>query len=183
MVSEYLGAIIPSLGGVRDEPPEQERMSKLFRQREYTDLIGLVRGHMRIPTKIRVGYVNSGGRSAPMWVATPKQMPFFGTPQISATECTVFVRKDFLARVHFETFLVGVAHEMSHILLYALQHPLKHEEEAVDLCAMASGYSKFFITGHELDHGHSIERVGYLSREEIIYAAGYIAAAQTSRRK
>jgi hypothetical protein len=49
-----------------------------------------------------------------------------------------------------------VAHELFHVVLDTIDHPLRQEEKAVDLTAMLLGFSYLYHKG-----AHTVEPVGY----------------------
>jgi hypothetical protein len=53
------------------------------------------------------------------------------------------VRRDLLETKPFGWIVAGFAHELSHVVLFSIKHPLQHEEKAVDLTAMILGYLTF----------------------------------------
>ena len=111
-------------------------------------------------------------------------MPLMGTPEFERSLATIFLSKAFLAKASFEQVVMAIAHEMSHIVLSGLQHPLQSEETAVDLTAMLLGFRDFYIEGCETTtvkrrlYGYTTQThyLGYLTREEIDragHALGY----------
>jgi hypothetical protein len=61
----------------------------------------------------------------------------------------VNARRDLLETKPFTWVVAGFAHELSHVVLFAIGHPLQHEEKAVDLTAMILGY-QVFVTDAEV---------------------------------
>jgi hypothetical protein len=59
------------------------------------------------------------------------------------------VRRDLLETKPFGWVVAGFAHELSHVVLFSIGHPLQHEEKAVDLTAMILGYPTF-VEGAEI---------------------------------
>jgi hypothetical protein len=76
-------------------------------------------------------------------------MPLINSHEFERTLVTVYLRKSFLENNKFEKVAMAIAHEMSHVVLNGLQHPLREEEEAVDLTAMLLGYRDVYISGAE----------------------------------
>jgi hypothetical protein len=68
---------------------------------------------------------------------------------ISAHPVIVNARKDVLETKPFSWIVAGFAHELSHVVLFSIGHPLQHEEKAVDLTAMILGY-QFFVAYAEI---------------------------------
>lgn len=201
MIVSYIRSLSSSLGirPVVDEEP----LYALYEQQDFVGLVRSIRLSMRLDIRTKIGFVNSGGpQNAPAWIAMPTTMALYGSPYFSRTVITVYLRKNFLATERFETIVLAIAHEFSHVVLHALHHPLKHEETAVDLAAMILGYRDFYrkgcaVTQHLEEpppHHHSAfgrirnalakptpRRVlvqtssfGYLTRAEVAYAAIFI---------
>ena len=61
----------------------------------------------------------------------------------------MFIKKSFLDEDRFEQVVMAIAHELSHIVLHGLNHPLRECEVAVDLTAMILGYRDFYLDGCE----------------------------------
>ena len=79
-----------------------------------------------------------------------------------------FIRS-FLEQRPFDEVSIGIAHELSHLVLDSIKHPLRHCEKAVDLTAMMLGFRRLFATGtyKEIRHQNHLEvrQQGYLSHE------------------
>jgi hypothetical protein len=99
---------------------------------------------MNVEVKLRVGWVNSGGenKDAPAWVQLPHNMPPYGSTAFKDLTITMFIRKSFLERSKYDQAAITAAHELSHIVLESINHPLRREEKAVDLTAMLLGFRK-----------------------------------------
>lgn len=71
-----------------------------------------------------------------------------------------------------------MSHELSHIVLYSLNHPLKLSEKATDITAINLGFSRFFELGHttyhEKDYNSIRNKNGYLSFDELIEVLNYL---------
>src|SRR5258708_891502 len=148
LIQSYLAQLRPSVAS--RSPVEQHQLHKLYRERDYPGLVRLVRDSMKLQCRLQVGLVNNGGsEKAVAWVPIPKPMPRFGSAEFNATLFTVYLRKAFLANSNFEQVVSVIAHELSHILLSGIGHPLAECEEAVDLTAMLLGYRDFFVAGSQ----------------------------------
>jgi hypothetical protein len=191
MIQSYIAQLRKSLGGI--QPVSEDRLRALFEQQDYTGMVRLVRDNMKLDLRVRVGLVNEGGPvGAPAWVSAPKPMPRFGTIEFEKTLVTVFLRKSFVRSHKFEQVTIAIAHELAHIVLFGIGHPLQETEEAVDLTAMLLGYRDLYVAGSFVEIiptafwprlGLFIERnferierrtyrtLGYLTPEEVRYAA------------
>jgi hypothetical protein len=191
MIQSYIAQLRLSLGGVK--PVDEKQLRELFSRQDYPGMVKIIRDNMNLDLRVRVGLVNEGGpMDAPAWVSAPKPMPRFGTAEFQQTLVTVFLRKSFVNRHSFEEVVIAIAHELSHIVLFGIGHPLQECEEAVDLTAMLLGYRDLYIVGCfcEVRPASIWERLnrvinawvtgvgrrtyrtfGYLTPEEVRYAA------------
>jgi hypothetical protein len=94
------------------------------------------------------------------------------------------LRKSFLRETSFEPVVLAIAHELSHIILDAIRHELRKQEEAVDLSAMLLGFRDFYVTGCKdtISQGNQmiIARLSYLTEEEVLYASQFMTLALKS---
>jgi hypothetical protein len=142
-------------------------------------MVKYIRDSMKLNVRVRVGLVNQGGpNDAPAWVSYLSPLPPPNSIEFRSTLFTVFLRKSFLQANNFDAVVTAIAHELSHIVLFAVAHPLQECEVAVDLTAMLFGYRDFyFYSGEYLrtqDHW-----LGYLKPEEVRYAAGVLGRPPT----
>ncbi|WP_429034069.1 hypothetical protein [Bradyrhizobium sp. I1.14.4] len=138
-------------------------------------MVKLIRDGMRLDLRVRVALVNRGGPDrTPAWIERPDPFPRNGTPEFKQAVVTVFLRKSFLLKYKFEHVVMAIAHELSHVVLFRIRHPLEEVEMAVDLTAMLLGYSEFYFNGFELLHTERRGSLGYLTGNEIRYAAGVL---------
>ncbi len=166
-VAGLLSQLNASFRGVR-EPVDQVPYRELIAKRDYEGVLGKIADQLCIPSALQIGYVNSGGpEEASCWVYMPTVMPQFGSSTLRKSKFTVYVRKRFLAVAPPDTVVAAFAHEMSHIVLGVISHPLRHNEKAVDLTAMVLGYRHFFASSHLVS--------GYLSRDEYQYVLGLMS--------
>jgi len=200
LIDSHLRQLVASFGRVRP-PVDDDELQKLFDTKNYAGMASFIKKSMRIDCRLRLGLVNAGGLSAPAWMVTPDPMPRAGTREFKNTLATMFVRKDFIAKATFEALTYAMSHECAHIVLNSVRHPLQHQEEAVDLTCMLLGYRDFYVTGCQVQHEQGEEksgvrssiqdvlsrlfgtgpetatyRLGYLSREEVHYAARRMTA-------
>ncbi len=195
MIQSYIAQLRASLGEMK--PVSEARLRELFGRQDYTSMVKVIRDKMGLDLRVRVGVVNEGGPvGAPAWVSAPKPMPRFGTAEFQQTLVTVFLRKTFVSSHNFEEVAIAIAHELSHIVLFGINHSLQECEEAVDLTAMLLGYRDLYIAGSFCEvrpasfwgrlslfiekRVTGVERrtyrtFGYLTPEEVKYAAVILA--------
>lgn len=196
-IQDWVQSLTNSFGGVRD-PVDPTPLLELYRQQDYTGMLGIVRKSLRLEIPLRVGFVNSGGPpKAPAWVQCPVPMPLYGSQEFKSTRITVYMRKSFLEEMPFQGIVCMMAHELSHVVLDGIGHSLRRQEEAVDLTAMILGYRDLYLQKIEkrvvtilepkpqnwfqkltknypipgVDITYEEHRIGYLTLEERHFAA------------
>lgn len=183
LVESYIDQLRASFGKLRT-PVEDEQLRALYVAGEYGRMVYYIQSVLHLDLTMRLGLVNSGGPSrAPAWIEAPVPMPTYGTVAFRQLTVTMYVRKVFLTEGGFEGVVVAIAHELCHLVLNATAHPLRKQEEAVDLTAMLLGFRDFYVTGcqsvrkkvlsadYEL---YEIRSRGYLTQEEVSHAATYM---------
>jgi hypothetical protein len=115
----------------------------LYDRKDYPAMLGWIKNSMRLDLRVGLRIADSPEPSAPMWIETPMNMPLYGTSEFRRTQVVVNVRRDLLETKPFGWIVAGFAHELSHVVLFSIKHPLQHEEKAVDLTAMILGYLAF----------------------------------------
>jgi len=156
-------------------PISRDRLKVLHRRKDYEGMVRLIRRAMNLDVKLRVAWVNSGGpkgfESAPAWVLMPERMPYYGTPEFKKLTLEVFIRKSFLEQNSYTKAAVAIAHELSHVVLDSIQHPLRREEKAVDIAAMLLGFSDLYrraaIEKRYFRGRIEISGLGYLTEAEL----------------
>jgi hypothetical protein len=188
-VESYLHQLVVALGRVAP-PIDADKLGQLYLRGDYAAMLGWIKHSMQIELRIGLRIVDLEVPSPPLWIETPNPMPQRGTPEHRHAPAVVNVRRDWLLGKPFGWIVAGFAHELSHVVLFALDHPLQHEEKAVDLTAMILGYDRFIVTAEAttthwnlwsillsivlLRFGvlyfqrpaQSTERLGYLTRAE-----------------
>src|SRR5258706_14823945 len=173
-IKAYLALLHGSLGGSR-APVSPIKLRELYDRQNYAGMVKLIRDGMGLDLRVRVALVNHGGPDrAPAWIERPDPFPRNGTPAFKRAIVTVFLRKAFLLKYKFEHVVMAIAHELSHVVLFRIGHPLEKIEEAVDLTAMLLGFSEFYFNGLELLRTERLGSLGYLTGTEIRYAAGVL---------
>src|SRR3989344_4239968 len=177
LVESYIDKLRSSFGSARP-PIEEAKLRVLYDARNYVGMILHIQSILNLGMKVRLGLVNDGGPDAPAWVSRPANIPFYGTSEFQQFRVTIYLRKSFLRKGNFDEVVVAIAHELSHVLLDAVDHSLQKEEEAVDLTAMLFGFRDFYVTGCRSTHieGDICETrvMGYLTYEEVGHAAIYM---------
>jgi hypothetical protein len=146
---------------------------------------------MNVQVKLKVIWTNDGTETAPAWVNMPKDMPFYGSKEFRDLTIEMTIRKPFISSSTYDQAAIAVAHELSHVVLSSLRHPLHNCEKAVDLTAMLLGFSALYESGgHTAKRSGNIIRyshLGYLTPDELRTAYRLLVPARsrfkiTSRR-
>jgi len=176
LIESYIRQLRNSFGLKR--PIGDEKLYALHQAKDYHGMVGVIMTALAIDFKVKLGLVNSGGPNAPAWIEKPAQFPPFFSPKFKEVEVTMYLRKTFLAEVGFETVVVAISHELSHVVLDSTASPLREHEEAVDLTAMLLGFRDFYVTGSIVKRKNEDYLLGYLSPEELSHAAWFMTYGQ-----
>lgn len=199
MIRSHLEVLRASMSQVTTQI-QSPLLRQLYEAHDYTGVVKFVRDSMKLKLRLRVGLVNRGDdpslpkKDAPAWVSLPVPMPPLNSREFEKTTATIFIRKSFLDCGRYESVIQAIAHEMAHIVLEGLRHPLRSEEPAVDLTAMWLGYRDIYVVGADYvevgaplrfsekliaefrryrsgDQIRNYTSLGYLSPEEVCFAA------------
>ena len=143
----------------------------LHKVRDYGGMVRLIRHTMNVQVGLRVVWTNSGGEDSPAWVTMPDNMPFYGSKEFRELTIPMHFKKRFLEASAYDQVAIAIAHELSHVVLESLKHPLRRCEKAVDLTAMLLGFSGLYESGGRTEKrvGNTIQRsqIGYLTADEL----------------
>src|SRR5262249_1100621 len=142
VVHHYLDQLLRTFGRVVP-PIEPSTLKSLYEGKDYASMLGWIKQSMKLDLRVGLRIVNAAGPSPPMWIETPRPMPAFGTAEFCRTPVVVNARRDLLETRPFTWIVAGFAHELAHVVLFSIDHPLQHQEKAVDLTAMILGYQLF----------------------------------------
>lgn len=172
IIESYISQLRTSFGNIRT-PVKEEELRLLYDAKKYEQLVYRMQTILHLDmTTLYLGLVNSGGpRKAAAWIRRPAPMPMYNTNDFKAMISTLYIRKTFLSEASFEQVVLAIAHELCHVLLDSVSHSLRKEERAVDLTAMLLGFRDFYVTGCVTYGQHQADRLGYLTQEEVGFAA------------
>ena len=148
----------------------------LHNKRDFGGIVVLIRKTMNVGVNLAVHWtsVEPPGElpGARAWIEIPAKMPYYGTNEFKAVKLDVFVLKSFRDSSDYQEFAIAIAHELSHVVLESIHHPLRHEEKAVDLTAMLLGFSYVYRNAAHairwIDDKHFVRRrLGYLTPAEL----------------
>lgn len=159
-----------SLRGVR-KPVDTTYPEVLFGARKYTEMYAWVRRSMGLDIRLFVKYTERAGlNGAPAWVETPAGMPLYGTAGFRSFSFRTYIWRKYLETASAQMVIRTIAHELSHIVLAGLCHPLQKDEPSVDLTLMILGFRDVLMEAG----AHSFWTSGYLTAEEASFARGLL---------
>jgi hypothetical protein len=181
VVSKYLHQLQQALPRV--PPIPEDALRSLHAAQDYKGVVALIKKTMKIECRLVVAWVNSGAtkgmEEAPAWIRTPDPMPIYGTKAFRELTLTMFLRKSKLEQWSHDQMAIVVAHELSHVVLNSIGHPLRGCEKAVDLTAMVLGFQRLYVSGsykeQRLQNSKSSYQLGYLSPHEVQLADQILA--------
>lgn len=170
----------------RVPPIPVDALYSLHKAQDYKGMVQFIKKWMKIEgVTIRVVWVPDGAANSgtqedrPACVFLPPNMPFFGTKAFSEMTLEMRFRKSFLELSTYDQVAITMAHELSHVVLESIDHPLRRVEKAVDLTAMLLGFRLLYASGcykeKRSHNGTAWRRIGYLSREEVQLANKILA--------
>jgi hypothetical protein len=176
---DQLRAVLPCVPPISAEP-----LRSLHAAQDYKGMVQFIKKAMNIAdVTFQVFWVTDVAQQgheqhAPAWILLPElpdRLPFYGTKEFKETSLKIFFRKSFLKRPYDQVAIV-IAHELSHVVLDSIRHPLFREEKAVDLTAMLLGFRRLYLSGAHTE----TSRVGYLSDAEVRLANSLIEPAHSN---
>ncbi len=160
---------------------DDEKLRQFFNSQQYREMVSFMKNHMRIDCRILLkcmdgqNNVTQNGdhvRSTPAFVTLPEQFPLYGSTAYKNLQIKLTYYKAYAERFHY--FSMMIAHELSHIVLYSINHELKHNEEATDITAIMLGFETYFELGHTTLTKSANSKLGYLKYEEMIYVMSVV---------
>jgi len=188
-IKKYLYELQQTLPRV--PPISTSSLNALHKAQNYKGMVQLIKKAMNLEDiTFLVFWIPDGAaqqqerKDSPAWVELPKlpnELPFYGSAAFKQTSLKMYFRKSFLAGSAYDQVAIVIAHELSHVVLDSIRHPLKRVEKAVDLTAMLLGFRHLYISGaHKNERvGNSIRThtIGYLSTDEVQLANQVIEAS------
>ena len=107
-----------------------------------------------------------GGIAAQVFI--PEHLPNYGSPKLKGYPISVRISENYFEEP--ETFIALIAHEMSHVLLKSIWHPMKDNEFYTDLVPIVFGFGKIIDSGRKIETPESIIPFGYLTDTQYNYA-------------
>lgn len=155
-------------------PIPVKKIKALHNNGDFGGVVKLIRSTMNVDVGLTLHWTTTPPRempNAPAWITMPAKMPYYGTDAFKELKLEIFIMKPFANTAPFDQFAMAIAHELSHIVLDSIEHPLRREEKAVDLTAMILGFSYLYRKA-----AHTLTQVGYnqYQRNQL----GYLSQAE-----
>jgi len=165
-IDDTLTELEKSFGKPRG-PVDVERLRRRYAEKGLAPLVGMVAAHMlkECVPRISVGVYRCGAPvENPAWIYPPKHLPMYGTEDFKQALFQIGYQAEFVKRAKFETLIFGTAHEIAHVLLDSVHHPLAKDEKVVDLTAMHCGFAEVYSEGkkyiHRVDKSRTMRYTG-----------------------
>lgn len=187
LIKSHIDQLHSTFGRPRS-PICTKKLFEMYEKKDYFAMVRHIQDVLHLDLNVRLLLVNSGGPDAPAWVVAPFDMSLYGTRSFRETRVSIYIRKSFLNEVRFDNLVMAISHELCHIVLYSVKHPLQYSEEAVDLVSMLLGFREIYMTGCEVlvtekprwymalfsSPEFKLKTYGYLTRHEIAFASQYM---------
>src|SRR6266481_6134080 len=180
-IKSAVQTVLDSFGGAIPTV-KSDVLQRLYKQKDYPSMLGWIKNSMRLELRVGLRIVDKIDYNHPMWIEIPKPIPVIGTPEFKNTRVTVNVTRDTIDTKPFDWIVAGLAHELSHVVLFSIGHKLQEEEKAVDLTAMILGFENFEVTA-QLTEPDRISVGGYLTLPERKFAAAYLTEIRRARER
>lgn len=193
--------MIPSLGVKEEEPFEP--LSALISRKDLCGCVQEIATRLGLPVRILLSYVpkdfkpgdgirfqtsgmsrtDKDGRGIDAITAQvfiPHSLPMFGTSKLQGYPIEVRVSED--CHLYPETFVAIMAHELSHVLLRSLCHPMRESELHTDLVPILLGFRDVVKDGRKIVQSTTTESgnttytttYGYLKDSQFDFAYRYV---------
>jgi hypothetical protein len=178
-IVNWVNALTKSFGKAR-QPKNIATLRSAYSTKEFNGLVGCMLDQFHLDMRMRIGRVSVPHASgSQIWISMPAILPIYGSGEFRKVLVTLYVYRTYLLEEPLESIIAAVAHECSHVVLNAINHPLRSYEKVVDLTGMFFGYSEYFLYQPRCVGNH-ITLDGYLTMEERQFAA-YLIKRQYSQ--
>jgi hypothetical protein len=126
----------------------------------------------QVSVKCITSKLASEGSMAPAWVEVPDFFPLYNSPAQRNMKIKMYIYKQEMDSYY--KLVMIISHELAHLFLYSLNHSLRRNEDATDICAIVMGFGRFYELGQTTYNGNVRTKLGYLSFEEICYVLSIV---------
>jgi hypothetical protein len=158
-------------------PIETRALESQFYLKEYVRVTRFIKNIMGISCQLSVKCLTHYPKDQPLGkVKLIDPFPRMGTRDYLLTRPEITIRADLLEDFHL--FMAVISHEMAHIVLHGMNHPLKISEVATDITALGLGFAReHFLakrSGEDFWNGGSCFQIGYLRMDQLFYATSLL---------
>jgi hypothetical protein len=118
----------------------------------------------------------SGNEGITAQAIIPGDLPTYGTSALNNYPINIKISENF--DKYPTTFTMIVAHELTHVLFYSLNHPQKDNEIYTDLNAMMQGFLNIFRDGRKITDVERISSFAATTTETTTTTFGYLSDEQ-----
>lgn len=169
-IHNYIDRLVKSYG--IQEPVKHQALKILFDNHLYAECVLEIMRKMGLNNRVKLisySYFKYPGNNGTVaFVTIPSNAPPFYSSSFNNLKIQVSIRDDLKKK--YETFVYVIAHELSHIVLRGMKHPLKDSEIATDLFVMIRGFNEIMEKGRT----STDESYGYLNSVTFKSAKDYI---------
>jgi hypothetical protein len=119
----HIEQLVQSLGGGAVQEINPRTLKKLYKQRNFPAMLGWIKNSMRLDLRVGLRVVEGDKHKRPMWIEWTNRIPSIGTTDFRNTRVIVNATHDALSKP-FNWIVAGFAHELAHVVLCSLDHPL-----------------------------------------------------------
>lgn len=123
---------------------DQEKLLNRFKDQNYAGMMGAIQTSLELKVPLRIGWQRGPmpKQYAPIRVEGPdlSEIRQTSTPR----PYTVYLYKQVIGLMSFEMTVMGLAHLLTHLVLYHKQSPLVDDPAGVDVTAMLLGFHEFY---------------------------------------
>jgi hypothetical protein len=142
VIKNYIDDLLLSIGGAIPTVVPHV-LKRLYKQKDYPAMLGWIKNAMRLELKVGLRIVDKIDDARPMSIEISKPVPRIGTKEFKNFRVIVNVQREIVDTKPFDWIVAGFAHELSHVVLFSIDHKLQDEEKAVDLTSMILGFDVF----------------------------------------
>jgi len=160
-IDKYINDLVAFLGIKESAPTSQ--IKQLLSSGKTKEGIKAIAHYLGLPIDIDITYDDNfrttaliktdaegnGTESITAQVDIPSSLPTYGSSRLNDFPVHIRISKNY--NKNPKTTICLIAHELSHVLLYSLNHKYKHNEFCTDLTAMILGFNVAMLSGRKAE--------------------------------
>ena|GEM_PF-4830181 len=177
-IREKIDKLIPVIG-LQSNKPINYSKEIYDRTRDIRECINFIAKGMGLPIEIKLTYLPPKVNDNIAHVEIPEVMPIWGSPELIGYPVRMTIKLN-IESIKYQTFVLVVVHELSHVVLKLFKQELTFDEISVDLVPLLLGYAPIVEIGrteyNNLFAVGAVERkiYGYLDDDQFNTAINYI---------